>query len=354
MVIVALGFARAVARTKELSVETEIEGNLLRTLHRWATAQDENFTTDAFAHLLRHLVSEEPEAAARVLARITGRECWDSLLQAPPESRRVETVTQGPVAEGVLDIKVEAPGVLVYIEVKTGSDVNPDQLRRYRAELERAVAHEKVLVLLTRKHVDLTRIPTRLDNAVRWFQVGEWLEELKLANQNEKSRVTAYLIRQFTGFLKERGMSVDKVTWQLTDGVRSLVYLKQMLYEAVSNFGCEEIGQVGAQETCGWSFVKGKVLYNVAMKYSEPGILHFKACGVNKSRAEQIGYGSVEPCKTKEGKNSYAWCHRLDLGSEEVHFFARTKSNQIQRIEQFLRESIQASVPSLEQEEKTA
>jgi hypothetical protein len=346
-----LGFARAVARRKELPVETDIEGNLLRTLHRWATAQDENFTTDAFAHLLGHLVSEEPKAAARILARITGRECWDSLLQAPPESRRVKTVTQDPVAEGVLDIKVEAPGVLVYIEVKIKSDVNPDQLRRYRAELEQAGEHEKALVLLTRKHVDLTRIPTRLDNAVRWFQVGEWLdEELKLANQNEKSRVTAYLIRQFTGFLKERGMSVDKVTWQLTDGVRSLVYLKRMLYEAVSNSVCEQIGQNTGMETCGWAFFKDKVQYNIAMKYSEPGILHFKAYGVNKSRAEQIGYGSVELWET----NRYAWCHRLNMESEEVHFFARTKSNQIQCIEQFLKECIRASDPSLEREEKTA
>ncbi len=326
--------------------------NLLQTLHRWATAQDENFTTDAFAHLLRHLVSEEPKMAARILARITGRECWDSLLQAPPESRRVGIVTQDPGTEGVPDIKVKAPGVLVYIEVKTESDVDPDQLRRYKLDLERAVAHEKALVLLTRKPVDLTRIPTGLDNAVRWFQVGEWLEELKLANKNEKSVVTAYLIRQFTGFLKERGMSVEKVTWQLSDGVRSLVALMQMLREAAANRGGKGIAPGASKEEWGVSFQIGKGQYWTCLRYSEPEVLHFAAHGINKNRAEEIGFGSVEIWKSKE--NSYSWWNRLNLGSEEVHFFARTKSNQIQCIEQFLRESIQASAPSLEQGEKTA
>jgi hypothetical protein len=333
-------------------VENDNSGNLLQALHRWATGQDENFTTDAFAHLLRHLVSEEPKAAARILARITGRECWDSLLQAPPESRKVEIVTQDPGMEGVPDIKIKAPGVLVYIEAKSGSDVDPDQLRRYRREIERALAQDKVLLLLTRKPVNMAELPAPPDAAVRWFQVGEWLdEELKLANNHEKSRVTAYLIRQFTGFLKAGGMSVEKVNWQLTEGIRSLVALVQMVREAAVNCGAESTTLGGAMDFCGHNFTIRKRWYWTGIYYSEPETLQFEASGVNRNRAEKIGFGFVRPYRTK-GKDSYNWCNRLDLGSEEVHFFARTKSNQILCVEQFLKESIQASAASLGQKEK--
>ena len=46
--------------------------NLLIQLRRWANRQDENFTTDAFVHLLNHLVTFQPSAAMRVLTHLTG------------------------------------------------------------------------------------------------------------------------------------------------------------------------------------------------------------------------------------------------------------------------------------------
>ena len=334
-------------------METDIEGRLLQTLHRWDTAQDEIFTTDAFAHLLQHLVLEEPKAAARILARITGKDCWDSLLQAPPESKRVEIVTQDSGPEGVPDIKITAPGVLIYIEARTGSDVNHDQLRRYKLDLERAAAVEKALVLLTRKPVNLAALPVQPDAAVRWFQVGEWLdEELKRASKNENSRVSAYLIRQFTGFLKETGMSVEKVNRQLTEGIRALVALLQMVAEAAVNCGARRAEVGAAMDFYGYNFTVRNREYWTGIFYSEPQILQFKAYGVSRIHAAKMGLGSVKPWKTKE-KTIYRWCKQLDLGSKEVHFFARTKSNQIMHIEEFLKECIQASTPASGQVGKT-
>ena len=34
------------------------DNNLLIYLHRWASSQDENFTTEAFVHLLKHLIEK--------------------------------------------------------------------------------------------------------------------------------------------------------------------------------------------------------------------------------------------------------------------------------------------------------
>jgi hypothetical protein len=45
--------------------------NLLVRLHKWAI-QKENFLTEAFAHLLVHLLEREPDVAAKIICEITG------------------------------------------------------------------------------------------------------------------------------------------------------------------------------------------------------------------------------------------------------------------------------------------
>jgi hypothetical protein len=42
------------------------ESNLLVVLHKWASQQGENFTTDAFVHLLRHLRDHEPNVLVSI------------------------------------------------------------------------------------------------------------------------------------------------------------------------------------------------------------------------------------------------------------------------------------------------
>jgi hypothetical protein len=333
-------------------VPSEIEPNLLHTLHRWATGQDENFTTDAFSHLLRHLVSEKPELAAGLLARLTRQQCWASLRQSPPDSKRVEIVTQDPCDEGVPDIKIRAPGTLVYVEVKVESEVDLDQLRRYRAELDRAAEQNKALVLLTRKPVDVSQFPVKPDSAKRWFHVGEWLDDaLQSLGEDGQSKTTSYLIRQFTEFLKARRMGVEKISWQLIGGVRSLVYLMQMLREAVENLNGKIARSSGWKEGCGHEFTIGGSHYWAGLYYSEPEKLKFSAWPVNKQLAAEIGHGLIEEYVEK-GKKMHVWRNQLNLDSEEVHFFARSKSSQIQCIEQFVKESVQAvALSSLKAEE---
>ena len=97
-------------------------------------------------------------------------------------------------------------------------------------------------------------------------------------------------------------------------------------------------------------FTIDNVLYWTGLSYSESEILLLGVCGDNRSLAQKIGFGSVQVGIT----NAYSWWNRLDLESEGVRFFAKTKSNQIQCIEQFLTESIQASAPALGQKYITA
>jgi len=148
-------------------------------------------------------------------------------------------------------------------------------------------------------------------------------------------------------------MAVEKVNWELTEGIRSMAALVQMVREAAVNCGAERTEAGGAMDFCGHNFTVAGRVYWMGIIYSQPQYLQFEAFGVKKNIAEKIGFGTVEPCKLKD-ENTYLWRNGLDLTSEPVHFFARTKSNQIQCIEQFLKESIQASAASLKQREKSA
>ena len=109
------------------------DNNLLVELHRWAWRQDENFTTDAFAHLLRHLLTEQPAAGVELLTRLIGGAIEIPLSVADSVAIR----TQKPTEEnGIPDVRISGSGFLVLIEVKVGAEVDLEQLKGYLAELD--------------------------------------------------------------------------------------------------------------------------------------------------------------------------------------------------------------------------
>jgi len=116
-----------------------------------------------------------------------------------------------------------------------------------------------------------------------------------------------------------------------------------MLREAAVNFRGKVTSAAPTMEDWGVSFTIGHGLYWTGLSYSESEILLFKVFGVNRNRAQEIGFGSVQAWNP----NRYSWWNQLDLESEKVRFFAKTESNQIECIERFLGESIQASIPTL-------
>src|SRR5213082_1993494 len=97
--------------------------NLLLLLHKWARRQDENFLTEAFAHLLQHLLDEEPEAAVGFLESLTG----GFLRVKAAEARHVALRTQIILSEGRPDLEIRTIEQLVYVEVKSESAADPAQ-----------------------------------------------------------------------------------------------------------------------------------------------------------------------------------------------------------------------------------
>lgn len=301
-----------------------MNNNLLSVLYKWAHRQDENFLTEAFVHLLQSLLQIEPSHGCLILSRLTGGACKIPVAEVD----LVSLTTQVTTDLGRPDIEVTTPDCLVFIEVKKESGLGHLQLERYRAQLQKRAGFFSAtkLVLLTRYPITYGVNAEKPDVHIRWMEIGEWLEELQF-----DSEVTKFLVEQFLGFLYERGMKMEKVTWQLVEGQRSLRSLLAMVEEAISatNLSIH-------QRTAGWDWIgyylEGKKAF-IGFYFDEPNLLCFEAYVGRPLDGMEIDFGEV-------ADNGTQWDAFLDLAAErEPFFFAQNKANQYKIVEEFLRKS---------------
>ncbi len=309
------------------------DNNLLLALHKYASRQDENFLTEAFAHLLRHLAHCEPRAAASILKKLAG----GVVTMAPDETDRISITTQIVISSGRPDIEIRSRDWLIYVEVKAESGLGESQLKRYQEALKNSGMDRTSLILLTRYPV-LSEKETQLaDAAIRWYQVAQWLEREKV----EKPEST-YLLKQFLEFLRSRGMTMERVSWELARGVKSLRSLIEMVGESLAAL---EISS-DSNRTCAWEWI-GYYLeskprrFFVGISYQHPNLLEFDTQDfkIDKAAYEELGIGRIQ----KDQYFGEIWVNELDLASEEVHFFALSKTTQMQRVESFIKQSLDAA-----------
>ena len=84
------------------------------------------------------------------------------------------------------------------------------------------------------------------------------------------------------------------------------------------------------------------------MEFSQPGVLLFISSPVDQNRAIQKGL-TLTSWTDKHGKKG--WISELDMTSEEVHFFARSKESQLECLEGFLARCLETTIEVREQQE---
>ncbi|WP_165251208.1 PD-(D/E)XK nuclease family protein [Paludisphaera soli] len=313
-----------------------VTNNLLSRLHRYASRQDENFVTEAFAYLLRHLLENEPNVAVRILSRLTG-----GILNASADQASSITVTtQVATEQGRPDLEISTLDSLIYVEAKVDSELGDRQLERYREELQKQAGFAyRGLVLLSRYPVSVPHSVAGLVVSRRWYQVADWLLD-ELQGGSLGSDVSRFLVVQFTDFLTQRGVTMEAVGWQLVEGMKAFRGLLGLVQEALAAL------KITFQKTNGWesiNFYLDAKNFWVGMSYDRPGILIFSTLlsPVGSDGVEKAGFGRVEP----EGNSptGIKWVNELVLYSEDVHFFARSRASQLQCIEQFLKDSLAAA-----------
>ena len=167
--------------------------NVLVLLYRLAHRQQENFTTESFAHLLQYLIDREPVVAARVIDWLTDQ---DTYFSRRSSGGALSVRTQDRTDEnGIPDIRIEADDVDVIVEVKLGCDLTFEQLEAYSKDLRRERACSVLVGLVgstpTCESPDGTRF--RL-----WRDLGV---ELRREARSSESELTRYLLNQFADLL---------------------------------------------------------------------------------------------------------------------------------------------------------
>lgn len=318
-----------------MSVATS--SNLLLTLHRWASRQDENFITDAFTHLLQRLILEDTRAGLGLIEKLIGKRLP---IECDPASIHVST--QVTLAKGRPDLVIGWPQHLVYVEAKVESGLGNRQLERYLEELDTKVPPERsTLVVLSRYPVDVDQGIVDRVVARRWYQVAHWLIE-SLEQNLVTDNINKFLVDQLVGFFKARNITMERVEPEIVAGVRSFKSLVAMVTEAISARRTTMAPSFG-RDWAGWYFDKKVQDFFYGVYYERPNVVVFETtmCPVPSDADKRLGVGRMSADSTTPNKRK--WCNDLVLDSEEVKFFVLSREEQMRRIETFLAECIDAA-----------
>jgi hypothetical protein len=306
--------------------------NLFSNLHRWASHQDENFHTESLVTLVRTLLDRVPELGVEMIGFLTA-----GLVSAAPEDApRIDLKTQVSTDEGLPDVEVRYPGARVFVEVKTGSAVRPDQLRRYRAELGRSIGHKTGLILLTRHPPGELLDDSRPDLALRWFQMATWVED-RFDRLTQSDPVSHYLAEQYLNFLRDQNMHSAAVGWELPNGIRALRTFLDMLSETITALGWKPRPSMSLEWFGYYLTVTGGHVFWVGTHPQDPGYICFttEETPINALRAAELPKGEVS-----DGR----WRVWADLTGEETFFFCRSAASQRQWLESYIRECVELAL----------
>jgi hypothetical protein len=181
--------------------------NLLVRLYRLARRQQENFTTEALSHVLRHFAAYHPDASTRMLEWLTSAE----VVAGRPVDAPIGIRTQAWTADlGIPDIRIEGDDLLVIVEVKLGGVPSEAQRRAYLMQVAASDRPRKALVALVGYGTE-----DRLDDGTYVRRWGELAEFLGREAERAGSEVTRYL----TGELKKLLHHLDLMPPVVRSGV---------------------------------------------------------------------------------------------------------------------------------------
>lgn len=194
--------------------------NLLINLSKWAKRHKENFTTEAFAHLLRYLKKDEPTIAYNLLKKMTSGEV--NLAESDIQHL---TFNMQKTRSGVKpDIEIVSPDHLIFIEVKVAAELGDNQLNSYQQALAKSGVPNRKLILLSR--IPSTKPDSRqADIAIRWYQMAQWLED-ELENGNTINETSKYVIKQFIEFLHGDNLAIKPIKENIINEFQKMLSLQ--------------------------------------------------------------------------------------------------------------------------------
>ena len=282
--------------------------DLFSVLSRYAFRQEENFLTESFVYLLNLILERENVIGLRILSRLCGEKstAWFNSGSA------ISINTQLSVDEDRPDIIIHVDSdKIIFIEVKLDSSLGIEQLERYYSHLTRKNSQDIQLVLITRSRhsIQETTLDRSLFHHVCWYEISGWLSEIEIHDE-----VTSFVVEQFLDFLREKGMNMEKVSWEYIQGVPALINLVNMIGTAIA----EVAPETSCRKTMG---------ANWAGYYLDRMFIGFR---YDKSLIVVI-----------EDNNGTNPTFKRGLSLEKAHFFSLTAGEQLECLIEFVQKALQ-------------
>ena len=132
---------------------------------------------------------------------------------------------------------------------------------------------------------------------------------------------------------------MEQVNWQLVEGVKALRSLIAMLEEALNAKGRKLTTSFG-RHWAGFYFDDNKAWAGVW--YDSPSLLAFQIDLQASEQAVAQGLGFGETSDGTYAPYKSCWVHKIDLSSENVHFFALSPASQMKMVEAFVDRGLSA------------
>lgn len=144
------------------------------------------------------------------------------------EPEAFDVASQVNTGNGIIDIllSINDNEFSIAIENKIQSGFGRGQIKKYE-EYVNSVSKKKgfVLALIQNRSIFDEKIGVPYTK-VYWFELGKFIE-------NELKQNHDVFLKEFLNFLKEENMAINKVEWQLVDGVRAHLNLVKMLEDVI-------------------------------------------------------------------------------------------------------------------------
>ena len=200
-----------------------VADNQLVRLFRLAHRQQENYTTEAFAHVLRYLIAHEASIAAEALDWLTGTEAF-STAGVASDSLAVETQCHSEDC-GIPDVRIQSDSLDVIIEVKLDASLRQEQLCAYWPLLVRGGKPTKALIGLTGAPPEIpTSAACEAAGVVGHPVLRTWVglaAELRRCLADSASPLTRHVVEQILGLLNYLGLTPMRIESELSSEVEA-------------------------------------------------------------------------------------------------------------------------------------
>lgn len=285
--------------------------NLFSRLFKYSESENlsplENFTTELLAYVLKY-----DDICKYILGcSINNNDCI--------------TTQENLGTFGIADILItDYLDKCFIIENKIEAGFQPNQLSRYNDYAGKYNDHK--VIVITKYSCEPNDV-SYADKILSWLEVSEKLKEVASHNKCDK------ILHEFIKFLEEEDMALNKVNWQIIDGLKEKQHFLDMLRMVLDKLQGQKLIQKNSKDSHSEDYNE--------LHYDYKGV----AVSINFTHSDAILYILIHDPQNKcnELPRHNKWPVNAVVSSFDLnkkHFFPLSSSEQLLEIENFLLDSL--------------